>query len=987
MERCILILSVALISVAVAMPTVQDLGSSACKWAVRSANGSITIPATVPGEIQRDLMAAGIIGDLSFGLNEQLQRWIASDNFTFTTKFNVTSDVWLRRNIDLTFDGLDTAALVLLNNVDLLRAANMHRRFRVSLKHDGAAPATLQQTNNTLTVTFTGPVPFSAEQLAACNAQYCPAPWSGPAPDPIVNNAYIRKEQASFSWDFAPAVGQCGIWAPVQLVGYDTAVLTDLIVSTSPTASGDSWSACLTARAWSSGTLTPSDNVQLSVQLRDPSNSTVVTSNVSTLQVSVSSAFFSGAICVTVSSPALWWPRGYGAPTLYFATLQLNASGEVSTLRKRVGFRTVELAQPEVPGGTQFYYVINGVPIFTRGSNWVPADYLNTRLDVAYVYELVRAAADANMNMLRVWGGGVYPSAALLDAADDTGVMITVDAQFGDQFYCVDSAFLANVAAEVADNVWRIASHACIVQWTGNNEMGSGYADAHHLYADAAYYSQLYFGTVLANVTAVDTSRIVLSTTPCAGNETAAQPFHPHMSSPWKGDMHFYMSFADLWNPMLYPRARFVTESGQESWPSFLGLVNVTTPADWAFNGTVMVARQHHPPGQAAITDMVQRHWLWPNVTRTSALWRADRTSGRAAEAAMSYRAVAAPRTVDVAPRLDALDAAERAAAMPPNATLLADQLWATQIAAAAAMRAAVHHWRRVASEFNASTPGGTRGVLYWQLNDMWAAPSWASLEPNARWKALHHAAVRFFAPVLVSPFAVGITDASAWNSATGVAPNANDIVVSVYVSVVTPHLAVDDAPAALAALRFTLWSYATGAVAAWSTAPVVLPTAPNALSVWNASLASVVARAPGSACDDLRACMLTVALADNATGATLSDEWLFLSPPSLITTLTDPGLTVADVQFSSIDAFGRQTLLVTLVAARLPAVAVWLESALGGHFSDNAFVMTTGVVNVTWTQHPSRPGPVAPGGVTPAVLAASISVWSLFDVDARYGG
>lgn len=302
-----------------------------------------------------------------------------------------------------------------------------------------------------------------------------------------------------------------------------------------------------------------------------------------------------------------------------------------------------------------------------------------------------------------------------------------------------------------------MGSHPSFALWCGNNEMASGY-DEHGFYSAAAYYADLYFSTVLANISFADPARSTVSSTPSWGNETAVLPFHPNESSTIRGDMHYY-SDANCWDVSTYPRARFVTEHGVESWPSLLTLApTLTGPADYSFNASLPVSRQHHPPGQAEITSVVESHWLWPGANEATprSRWRArhSRLAGRAAQLAAEYRLKVSTGFDGVSSKAVPVDAVQQAAWVAnldagteggDNASTYRDVLWMTQVAQVSPRRVllletqrhhthpidppttpsvvqaqcitvAAEYWRGISDEYSESLAGGTSGILFWQV-------------------------------------------------------------------------------------------------------------------------------------------------------------------------------------------------------------------------------------------------------------------------------
>ena len=335
-------------------------------WALSNGNGTIAdVAAEVPGCVHTDLLAAGVIGEPNTGKNQLLQLWIASDNFTYSTRlrpFALPHQLLSKRNIDLVLTGLDTDVAVAFNGKNVLRAANMHRAFVLD------AVGLARPSGNTLDVSFTGPVPASEAAQESCASLHgglcadaactCPAPWPGPAPHTLLINAFLRKEQQSFGWDFAPATGTSGITGAPLLVGYDSGLLRDVVVDTRPAATagtpvpaatalaGVAWTVTVAVRVWS--THGCSSAASLTVTLGGGLDVTTT--------VGVVLGVGETARTVTLTVPAsagakLWWPNGYGQQPLYPLTVTLDSAGEHQNKTLRVGFRTIEIEQPALPPG------------------------------------------------------------------------------------------------------------------------------------------------------------------------------------------------------------------------------------------------------------------------------------------------------------------------------------------------------------------------------------------------------------------------------------------------------------------------------------------------------------------------------------------------------------------------------------------------------------------------------------------------------------
>lgn len=934
------------------------LGSSdAVGWEVSNANGSISITAEVPGCIHTDLLAAKAIGEPNFGNNTLGQRWIASDNFTYKTRpFAVPAPLLDRRNVELVLEGIDTAAAVSLNGQPVLVARNMHRTFLLNVK------GLLRETGNTLVVAFTGPVPASLAAKVACGAAHgglcgdaacvCPAPWAGPAHDQLQINGYIRKEQQSFAWDFAPATGTTAIIVKPRIVGYDAALLRDTVVDTRPTDTGprnvvnNSWTVSVSARMWSALGPPPGGS------------SATLTASFEGLGVEASTAVVVGA-GETVSTLKLmvpasagveaWWPNGYGGQALYPLTVTLTTATAIGGHEQQkktvlIGFRTVAIEQPALlPGngdGHLYQYVVNGVRIYARGSNWVPPQSLQARVTPRQLRRHFEAYRAAHFTSLRIWGGGVYATDELLSLADEMGILCTHDFMFGDQFYPVDGGTLMDVAAEVRDQAWRMGSHASLGVWCGNNEMAGGYSEDHHFYSATAFYSKLYFDTIHGNLTAVDPARAAswISSTPAQGNETATVPYNRNGSSvELRGDVHYY-GLADAWNTSCWdvaehaPRARFVTETGWLSWPSLVTMAPTLDPKDYGFNGSVAGSRVQHPTAQRECTHNVESNWRWPDRHPSAS--------------AAGYR----------------------------------DELWMTQVAAAQCLVASIEFWRSTESELvNTSYPlsplgwamlGDNAGVLYWQADDTWPGPSWSTIELGGRLKVGHYAVARAFAPLMVAG-RVG-----------------KDSQLDVYFSR-SDHRALPDAAAeGKAILRITAFRWAGGHGSVEF--PVPLPAAHSTAKLLSRGIEEVLGSiscnsntdneptAAARCCSTRAECVLGIEVVIQAATVetALASNTVYLSPLHQVTTMVaDPRLAVSEVVPAGGSSQG-QVFNVTVTAARTPAALVWLETPLSGRWSDNGVLLTTPELKLQWTTDEK---------VTARQLASSVSVRSLVDVATSY--
>ncbi|CAH1246434.1 MANBA [Branchiostoma lanceolatum] len=677
------------------------------EWNVENNKGDIKIRGKVPGCVHTDLMAAGKIGDPYYRFNDVEYRWIAKENWTYSREFDVPGGMLDFNELLLLCEGLDTVATIFVNGKFVGQSDNMFKRYMFDLK------SVLKSGRNAIAVNFTSAITYAMEKNAS-HTQYMVPPDCPPAVQKgECHPNFIRKEQCSFSWDWGPAFATQGIWKNISIQGYDNSVIRDVLITTRK---GDgrsvSWKVDVNVfiDVASTATNTPLTGI-LNAQLEG-------------FQVSVNKTVTLSApkesVTLTMNiSPDIgvgkWWPVGYGRQMLYNLRVSFinKELGEGPTKTVKFGFRTVELVQEKIPGspGLSFYFKINDLPIFMKGSNWIPADAFKNRITPEYTRYLLQSAVDANMNTLRVWGGGIYEHDDVYDIADELGIMIWQDFMFACAMYPVDDDFLGNVREEIQQQVVRIGNHPAVIAWSGNNENEAALATNWYgtdnsswlYYTFRADYVKLYIDVIKPEVESLDQSRPFISSSPSNGKETvmehsvAHDPYDNHY-----GDVHYYNYLTDCWDWTTFPKTRFASEYGFQSWPSFHTLKNASEEGDWTLNSGFNNHRQHHGDGNAQMMDQVMLHFPLP-------------TGG---DSLQQYK----------------------------------DFIYLSQVAQAMCIKTESEFYRRSRSEIVNGT-GHTMGALYWQLNDIWQGPTWSSVEYGGRWKMLHYYAAKFFAPVMTVIF------------------------------------------------------------------------------------------------------------------------------------------------------------------------------------------------------------------------------------------
>lgn len=638
--------------------------------------------ASVPGSVHTDLLAAQVIPDPYAGAPEAGLQWIGLADWEYQARFDVDAQILARAHAELVFEGLDTFAEVSLNDRPLLRADNSHRTWRARVEGQ------LRPSGNLLRIVFRSPIATLLPGVQAMPHKIAgnyPSPYGDEPRDAMVGN-FVRKPGYHFGWDWGPRYVTAGVWRPVRLESWNAQRITDVAVQTRAL---DAARADL--RVAVEVEAAAARNAQVQVDLLDPEGRVAAT-------VEQPAALRAGvqvvSVPVALAKPRRWWPVGQGEQARYTVRARVDAGTPEAVERSlRTGLRTVELRREEDgKGGQGFAFVINGVPIFAKGANVIPFDMFPARVDPARIRRELTAARDANMNMLRNWGGGYYEDDAFFDIADELGLLVWQDFMFGGGMQPgYDPAFRANVVAEARDNVRRLRGHPSLVLWCGNNEEETAWKDWGHgrdlKAADPAFAARVWQGYV--DLFGHDLRQVV-------GEEGLGVPYWS--SSPsndldtvandsTRGDKHYWQVWG---NPALPVQAylretpRFMSEYGLQAWPVLRTLDGIIPAADREVDSATVRAHQKFMAGEGnqRLLQYIEREFGTPR---------------------------------DFA-----------------GFVYLSQVMQAEGIALAA-----LHH--------RASRPY-TMGSLYWQLNDVWPGASWSSIDYAGRWKALHFHAKRFFA-------------------------------------------------------------------------------------------------------------------------------------------------------------------------------------------------------------------------------------------------
>ncbi|KRC51913.1 beta-mannosidase [Leifsonia sp. Root227] len=486
---------------------------------------ALPIPATVPGTVHTDLLAAGLIPDPYIDQNELTLDWIGHGEWVY--RMTIEREPVSGEQLTIAFDGLDTIATVSINGAVIARTENMHRRHEVDVT--GALSG-----SDVLEVRFASAWDFAEaerERIGALPNAY-PAPFN-----------HLRKMACNFGWDWGPTLVTAGIWRDVTLISAQSARLAS--VSPHVTVAG------------------PVGTARFEVNLSEPAEKgfqVVAEVGGTTAVVDVEEGARSVQVAAIVDNPELWWPVGLGSQPLYTATIQLRHNQRSLDLwESRVGFRSLRLDTSNDEIGSAFVFIINEATVPIRGANWIPDDCFLPRVTEARLRERLTQAVDANINLLRVWGGGVYESETFYRICDELGILVWQDFLFACAAYPEDERLAEEVVAEARDNVQRLLPHPSLVLWNGNNENIWGWFDWdwQPQIGDRSWGLGYYLEYLPAVVAAEDPNRPYWAGSPYSGT----MDVHPN------ADEHGVKHVWDVWNEADYTvykdyAPRFVSEFG-----------------------------------------------------------------------------------------------------------------------------------------------------------------------------------------------------------------------------------------------------------------------------------------------------------------------------------------------------------------------------------------------------------------------------------------
>jgi beta-mannosidase len=647
-------------------------------WNFKNSKDSIWNHATVPGTVHTDLLALGKIEDPYYRLNEHNLQWIDKEDWDYETSFNLSKKELSKEHIELDFSGLDTYSHIYLNDSLLLQTDNMFRNYLVDAK------PFLKLGDNKLKITFESPINKGLEKYDDLDYKFPITPNDlakiGQVEADKQVGLFTRKAAYHFGWDWGPRLVTSGIWKPVTLRSWDDYKIEDLFIQQNSIAEKASMTAFIEVKATDEHKKTTVE-VFINEEL------------IKKVDLQLVNGINNLNIPFEIENPQLWWPNGMGEQILYDVKVILTSNGYVDTKSHKIGLRTIELIREPDTMGTSFYFKVNGHPVFMKGANYIPQDAFLPRAKKEQYEHILSSAKAANMNMLRVWGGGIYENDEFYQLSDEMGLLVWQDFMFACSMYPEDNSFLENIKQEAIENVKRLRNHTSIALWCGNNEILIAWENwgwknditnqQSKKIADTIWkaYENIFHKVLPEVVAQYDSNRAYWPSSP--GSDFGEK------ESLDKGDAHYWMVW---WGKEPFEKyntaiPRFMSEYGFQSFPEFSSVEKYTIPEDHSIYSDVMKSHQRSSIGNETIENYILRYYKDPKDFKSF--------------------------------------------------------LYVSQLLQAYGIQVGIEAHRRNRDR--------CMGSLYWQINDCWPVASWSSIDYYGKWKAIHYTAKKAFENYLIS--------------------------------------------------------------------------------------------------------------------------------------------------------------------------------------------------------------------------------------------
>jgi len=647
-------------------------------WTFKNISDSIWMPADVPGTVHTDLINNNIIEDPYYRLNERNVQWVDKTDWEYRSSFFVGNNLLSKDVIELRLNGIDTHSDIYINGNKVIETNNMFTKWIVDCKKY------LKYGKNSIKVILRSAINIGLDKRAKLGftlpgAENDQSEIGGLGDTKVC--VFSRKPGYHFGWDWGPRLVTSGIWQNIELVAWNLANIDNIYIKQNKID-------------------TEIADLEFTVEIEsvNKKNITLITliddSIINSRKINLIPGFNNISYPITISSPELWWPNGHGDQRLYNVEIQLRDNENlISKKNQSLGLRTIEVVQDKDSIGASFYFKVNGFPVFMKGANYIPQDiFLNRPSNEDYNY-LINSAKDANFNMLRVWGGGIYEKDIFYDLCDKAGILVWQDFMFACAMYPGNEEFLENVKREAIQNVKRLRSHPSIAIWCGDNEILSAwnrwgwkedvYENQGADIVDSVWYAyEDIFHKILPKVVeAYDSTRLYWSSSPSSG--------FGELENGKSGDNHYWGVW---WGKEPFDKyeefiPRFMSEFGFQSFPTFKSVKKYTTEEDWNIYSPVMKSHQRSSIGNATIEEYMKRDYH-----------------------------------------------------IPENFEKF---LYVGQLLQAKGIKMGIEAQRRAMPY--------CMGSLYWQLNDCWPVASWSSIDYYGNWKALHYEVRNAFKEVIIS--------------------------------------------------------------------------------------------------------------------------------------------------------------------------------------------------------------------------------------------
>jgi beta-mannosidase len=628
-------------------------------WEFRQAHTNAWKPVEIPSSVHTALLANKMIEDPYYRDNEEKLQWIEKEDWEFQTTFDLDEATFNRRHIELVFNGLDTYAHVYLNDSLILETDNMFREWRVDVKKSA------KLTENRLHVYFESPLNKTKADWEALGYEL-----------PGGQRTMTRKAQFHYGWDWGPRFVGAGILQKPQVVAWDEFIFDNLFFTTIELKPEK-------ARIVARFRYRAEANMEVDLIARNGKIKSIEPRK-------FMAGMHEDSIWFDVQNPQLWWCVGMGEPHLYDFGIEVKKRSKfIEKQDVRMGIRTIELVTEKDKDGESFYFKLNGKPVFARGANYIPQDMFQDRVSGAHYRKLIDDVVASNMNMLRVWGGGIYEEDTFYQLCDSKGILVWQDFMYACAMYPGGKA-LKNQASEALHQIERLRNHPCIALWCGNNENDEAWhnwgwqmnfteAQRTQLWRDYKTLFKDILGTYVYNYT---------------GNvpywESSPRYGRANAKSLTEGDSHYWGIWHDEEPFSAFDKKvpRFMSEYGFQSFPEWRTIQSFTLPEDRELESKVMLLHQKHPRGNALIAEYTRREYNKPKDFESF--------------------------------------------------------VYVSQLVQAEGMRKAIEAHRR--------NKPYCMGTLYWQLNDVWPVASWSGRDCFGRWKAMQYYIRDVFSPVAALP-------------------------------------------------------------------------------------------------------------------------------------------------------------------------------------------------------------------------------------------